>query len=355
MGCRTRIVYHELYARRGFTALRQTWNRYQLALATLAESPLRRAIPYLEAPAATECDLLRVHTAEYVDLIQQLDLIGRGKLDGSTPAWSGMYARAERVVGGSLRAADLLASGHALHVFNPAGGQHHAFAGQGGGFCVFNDVVAAVRRLQDHGLERIAILDLDGHHGDGTEGLLLAEPILTISLHQYGDHTYPGTGRSEDIGRDRGRGHTVNVPLARGTGDAAYSRILRETIEPVLRAYAPQMLIIEYGTDGHHADPLLRLQLSTRHYRDTARWFHQLAHQLCDGRLLVVGGGGYQPQQVVHCWQLMLGELCGEAHPHPEADRWLHELAPPAKPAADDASLWAARQTRLALTDVLSV
>jgi acetoin utilization protein AcuC len=329
MSCSTRIIYHESYGRRGFTALPRTWSRYQLFLATLPESPLQRMAPLIEAPAATENDLLQVHSPEFVDLVQQLDLTGSGRLDGSTPAWQGMYDRAERVVGGTLLAADLIASGYATHTFNPAGGQHHAHRDRAGGFCVFNDIVAAVRRFQQHGFERLAVLDVDGHHGDGTESLLAQERVLTISLHQFGERTYPGTGRAEEAGQGDGTGYAMNVPLPRGTGDAAYANILTGTVEPLLRAYRPEVLIAEYGTDGHAADPLLRLQLSTGGYLWMARWLHDLAHALCDGRLLIVGGGGYEPQHVIRCWMLLLGELTGvpAAHVHPDVETWLAEPA----------------------------
>lgn len=347
MTCATSLVYHDSYGRRGFTALRHTWNRYQLALAMLAESPLGRVVRRLDAPAATENDILQVHTPRYLDYVQQLDLNGIGKLDGSTPAWRGMYDRAERVVGGSLLAADIIAAGEHSHVFNPAGGQHHAHADRGGGFCVFNDVVAAVRRLQQHGYRRIAVLDVDGHHGDGTESLLLHEPILTISLHQFGERTYPGTGNWTELGRDSGLGHNLNLPLYRHTGDDAYLWMLHDIVGPILRAYRPEVLLVEYGTDGHAADPLLRLRLSTAAYAAIARWIHDLSHELCDGKLLMLGGGGYEPVHVVRCWLLMLAELSEvpQARIHPEVAQWLSEPAPLKDDAADGASCETSRRT----------
>lgn len=341
MACATAMVYHESYGKRGFTALRRTWNRYELALATLDQSPLRHQVPVIDAPAASENDILRVHTVGYLDHVQRLDMAGAGKLDGSTPAWKGMYARAERVVGGSMRAADLIASGEVAHAFNPAGGQHHAHAGRGGGFCVFNDVVAAVRRFQEWGFERIAVLDVDGHHGDGTETLLMREPVLTISLHQYGERTYPGSGGPTEIGQGPGRGYNLNLPLDRNTGDAAYLSILREIAGPAIRAYHPQVLIVEFGTDAHAADPLLRLRLSTAAYASIAGWVHDLSHELCCGRLLVVGGGGYEPEHVVRCWLLMLAELAGlpVAEAHADAPCWLSEPAAECDVEADKRSL----------------
>jgi acetoin utilization protein AcuC len=348
MTCATRIVYDERFARRGFTALRRTWNRYDQFLAVLGASPLRRQIPFMPAPIATENEILEVHAARYLDLVQHMDLTGTGRLDGSTPAWCGMYERAERVVGASLLGADLVASGHAVHAFNPAGGQHHAHHDRGGGFCVFNDVVAAVRRFQRHGFRRIAVLDIDGHHGDGTESLLIGEEVLTVSLHQFGERTYPGTGAATDAGTGHGRGFTLNLPLRRGSGDAGFLGVLADTALPLVRAYGPEVLIVEFGTDGHAADPLLRLRVSTRAYLTAARMVHALAHEVCQGRLLVVGGGGYDPEHVVRCWMLMLGDLAGvgPATVHEAASDWLLEPAPPPEPGADNGSLAAADVAR---------
>lgn len=324
-----RIVYSDLYAQRGFTSLRHSWNRYRLAEHMFCASPLVQHIPVLPAPAATENDLLQVHHPAYVDYIQNLDLSGEGKLDGSTPAWTGMYARAERVVGGSLLGADLIIRSEAGHVFNPAGGQHHAHADRGGGFCVFNDVVAAVRRFQHAGL-RPAVLDLDGHHGDGTQSLLYDEPVPVISLHQFGERTYPGTGSREESGSGAGAGWTVNIPLERGTGDSTYRGMVEDVVAPILHAARPDVLIVQFGTDGHFADPLLKLRLTTRLYVWLAHWMHDLAHEMCHGRLLVVGGGGYEPEHVVRLWLLMLAVLAGipEETVHPEATEWLRERIP---------------------------
>ena len=209
-------------------------------------------------------------------------------------------------------------------------------------------MVAAVRRLQDRGFKRIAVLDIDGHHGDGTESLLLEERILTISVHQFGDRTYPGTGSYEQVGREAGEGFAMNVPLVRGTGDAAYRSILTGTVAPLLLAYRPDVLIVEFGTDAHAADPLLRLQLSTGTYAWIAHWIHELAHTVCEGRLLIVGGGGYEPHHVVRCWMLMLAALAGAppARLHPDVEEWLAEPAPAPNAAAEAASCVAALRAR---------
>jgi acetoin utilization protein AcuC len=192
------------------------------------------------------------------------------------------------------------------------------------------------------------VVDLDGHHGDGTASLLSDEPLLTISTHQFGGRTYPGTGAAHDLGNGAGRGFTLNLPLAPGTGDRAYREMLTRVVEPLLRAYDPEVLVVEFGTDGHWADPLLKLRLSTAMYRWMAAWLHRLAHELCEGRLLILGGGGYEPEHVVRCWMVMLAELCGLPlqRVHPEVEEWLAEPPMPAMAGADDTSLLAAEQAR---------
>jgi len=192
------------------------------------------------------------------------------------------------------------------------------------------------------------VVDLDGHHGDGTASLLAEEPILAISAHQFGGRTYPGTGAAHEVGEGAGTGFSLNLPLAAGTGDRAYREILTRAVEPLLRAYAPDVVVVEFGTDGHAADPLLKLRLSTAMYRWMASWLHRLAHELCEGRLLILGGGGYEPEHVVRCWMIMLAEMCGLPlqRVHPEAGDWLAEPPMPAVTGSDDASLLAAEEAR---------
>ena len=310
----TAFIYHEAYDGRGFSRLRDSWRRYGVAHALLNElgyfaEALRR---YRQEPAS-EDDLALVHSADYVAHVRRMDAAGSGCLDyGDTPAYAGVLRRGLVAVGGTLLAARLVAEGETRHAFNPGGGLHHARRDRAGGFCIFNDLVIAVRRLQrDYGLRRVAIVDLDGHHGDGTQDLLYAEPVLTISLHRYDGRFYPGSGTGEELGSGAGFGYNLNIPLPRGTDEDAYLLAIREAVLPRLHAYRPDLLFVQVGADGHHADPLVRLALRVSTYGELGRIVHEAAHDLCGGRLVMVAGGGYKPEAVARCWAAFLAGVAG--------------------------------------------
>jgi acetoin utilization protein AcuC len=307
------LIWHEGFSGRGFSPIQRSWPRYALGYALLERSGLLAHLDVRRPDPARRRDLLAVHSPEHLDRLLSGDRAGRGVLDyGDTPAWRGVYRRARLVAGGSLLMADLVGRGDAAHAFNPAGGLHHARRDRAAGFCPVNDVVLAVRRLQRrHRFRRPAILDVDGHHGDGTQELLYEEPVLTISLHQYDGRFYPRSGRLDETGEGAGAGFHVNLPMPRGAGDQAYQAALERVVEPLLARYRPDVLLLQYGVDAHARDPLVGLQLTTRGYRAVARLAHRLAHALCDGRLLVFSGGGYDPDTAARCWVVLLAELTG--------------------------------------------
>jgi len=328
---KTALIYHERYSGRGTSPISQAWLRYQqtwdlaedLEMFDSSTSSGRRngGLLHLCPEPATDEDLLRAHTPGYLELVKEADERGHGFLDyGDTPAYPGVDLRSRLAVGGTLLAARRIADGAISHAFNPAGGLHHARASRAGGFCVFNDIAIVARTLRDQGFERIAIVDIDGHHADGTQALLYEEPILKISLHQYDRLFYPGTGAIDEVGRGPGEGYSVNVPLRRHTGDGAYLQAFDEIVVPLLRHYRPQFLISQFGVDAHYQDPLVGLWLTTGAYRQIAETLHHLAHELCEGRLLVLGGGGYDPENVARCWTIMLGTISGTVPAAAQAD-----------------------------------
>jgi acetoin utilization protein AcuC len=264
---------------------------------------------HLEPPPATKEDLLTVHTKEYVDYVQRMCNEGRGYLDfGDTPATKGLYDGALSVVGGSLYGAKLVLDGEVDHAFNPGGGLHHAKADRASGFCVFNDIAVAIRFLQkNYGLKRIVVIDIDGHHGDGTQELFYDEPILTISTHRTG--IFPGTGYVDEIGVGNGKGYAVNIPLPEGTFHEAYLHAFKEIVPPLIEAYEPEIIISQFGVDGHYLDPLVGLALTTKTYEEVSRMIHDLSHRVAGGKLLVVGGGGYTVQTVARCWAIMFATI----------------------------------------------
>lgn len=310
----TAFVYHEVYDGRGFSRLRDSWRRYPLARRLLQELGFfESALRWYRQEPATEEDVATVHEPSYLAKVREMDAAGTGCLDyGDTPAYRGVLNRALTAVGGTLLGARLVASGQVEHAFNPGGGLHHARHDSAGGFCVFNDIVIAVRAMQrEFAVERIAILDFDGHHGDGTQGLLYEEPVLTISLHRYDGRFYPRSGTEAERGEGRGRGYNLNLPLPRRTDGETYLRAVRHGALRRLRAYRPQILIVQIGADAHFGDPLVRLGLTVATFAELGRLVHEMAHEFCAGRLLLVAGGGYKPEAVAWCWAAFLASLTG--------------------------------------------
>jgi len=288
--------------------------RERLAMDTLLSLGIldsERAMGVAPSPVSME-RLNRVHPPSFVSDVERQCIAG-GLLDrGDTPGNPGLFTGALAAVGGSVRGAEGIMRGEFEHAFNPAGGLHHAHPEQASGFCVFNDLAVAARYLQrEHGLQRIAIVDIDGHHGDGTQYVFYGESVLTISLHRYGRGFFPGTGGMEERGVDEGEGYSINLPLPAGTDDDLYLQAYRTIVLPALRAYQPQFIIHQFGADGHYKDPLVGLGLTTAGFLEISKATHALAHELCDGRYLVLGGGGYDIDATRRTWAIMFAELTG--------------------------------------------
>ncbi len=331
------LLYHPSYDGRGFSPISDSWRRYRLAYELFGELGLLERLRVLSPALATEDELRLAHSAAHVRTVRELSAQGVGRFDRSTPIYSGLYERALAAVGATLTAARMVARGDVAHAFNPSGGLHHASRERASGFCVFNDVVIAVRALQgEFGLRRIAVVDIDGHHGDGTQAELYDEPVLFVSLHRYGDRFYPGSGAVDEIGAGAGHSYTANVPLPRRCGDGPFLYALRSVVVPLLRSYRPEVIVLQYGVDGHYQDPLVRLALTTTAYAEAARLLHALAHELCGGRLVVTGGGGYNPEAAARCWAILAATLAGETPTpdHPRYGRLFDTEPAPADPAA---------------------
>jgi acetoin utilization protein AcuC len=330
----TVLIYHPRYDQRGFSRVKNSWARYSKGYQMFESLGFFANGLRVERQEVAPIDeLLRVHTPAYIEYVQRRDAEGTGFLDyGDTPAYPGVFDRARLSVGGSLLGAQLILNGAADHVFNPSGGLHHAQRDRAGGFCVFNDIVIVARWLQAQGVSRIAVVDVDGHHGDGTQALLYDESLLTISLHQYDGRFYPRTGRAEDVGEGAGKGYNINVPLPRRTGHSAYLAAFDKVVLPALAGYRPDFLLVQFGVDGHVLDPLVGLQLTTHTYQALIERLHESAHSLSGGRMLLMGGGGYQPETVARCWSILLGTLAGCVPAHRQAQyEALHD-----EPLAED-------------------
>jgi acetoin utilization protein AcuC len=277
------------------------------------------ALVAVPAPDATDDDLLVVHDASLIEAVRRSSehpdwsdpVHGLGTDDN--PTFPNMHRAARHVVGASLEAARRVWEGHAVHAVNVAGGLHHAMPGQASGFCVYNDVAIAIRWLLDHGAEKIAYVDVDVHHGDGVQSIFYDDPrVLTISLHETGQMLFPGTGFPAETGGPDAIGTSVNVALPPGTADAGWLRAFHAVVPPLVRAFEPDVLVTQQGCDSHRDDPLAHLMLTVDGHRASYLALHDLAHEVCEGRWVAMGGGGYAVVDVVpRSWTHLLSVVGG--------------------------------------------
>jgi len=276
------------------------------------QKQLMKECDLLTVPLASEQDLLRVHSSAYVNKIKQLSKTG-GMLSLDTPAPPGIYEYARRATGGTVLCGRKLYENYDITV-NPLGGFHHAGRENSSGFCFFNDIAVVIEYLRKtFNLERCAVVDVDVHHGNGTQEIYYDDPsVLTISLHQDGRTLYPGTGALEKIGRDKGEGYTVNLPLPPGTGSQSYLSAFTFLVPPLIEQFQPEVLIYQSGVDTHHSDPLADLQLTFSTYYHLAQTMKELASRTCE-KLLVLFGGGYNSDASVKAYYNITCGLMGKS------------------------------------------
>ena len=231
------------------------------------------------------------------------------------PVFPGMHDAAAMIVGATLDAAMAVWTSAAQHGASIAGGLHHAMASKASGFCVYNDAAIGIAWLLSHGVDRIAYIDVDAHHGDGVQAAFWNDPrVLTISLHEHPATLFPGTGLPSETGGPDAEGSVVNVALPAGTRDAGWLRAFHAVVPPLVREFKPQVLVSQHGCDTHWSDPLTNLELTIDGQRAAGVAIHALAHEVTGGRWLLTGGGGYQHVQVVpRSWTHLLFEAAG--HP----------------------------------------
>jgi acetoin utilization protein AcuC len=211
-----------------------------------------------------------------------------------------MHEASARIVQGTVEICRRVWEGEAQHGVNYCGGLHHAMRTHAAGFCIYNDAAVGVQWLLDHGADRVAYVDIDVHHGDGVERMFWNDPrVLTISLHENGQHLFPGTGWPGDIGGPDARGTAANVALPPGTADSAWLRAIDSVVGPLVRAFAPDVLVSQHGCDTHLSDPLAHLAITVDAQRRAHEGLHDLAHEASGGRWVALGGGGYELVEVV--------------------------------------------------------
>jgi acetoin utilization deacetylase AcuC-like enzyme len=273
------------------------------AMQVVASRWAQRGGVVLDPRAATDNELARVHQPEYIETVKAT----RGRaamMDPDTFTSPDTEEIARAAAGAAIVAVEhVLAPGsgrRALVLVRPPG--HHAEADKAMGFCFYNSIAVAGAAARARGLSRVAIVDYDVHHGNGTQAMFYDDPsVLFISSHQY--PFYPGTGAAPEVGRGDGTGYTVNFPMEVGATDADFDLVYREAVIPILEQYKPELLLVSAGFDAHERDPLAGMRMTTQGYSRLTKRLLAAADTLCDGRVVFVTEGGYDTSALAECCQ----------------------------------------------------
>ncbi len=290
----TGYVFDEIFTKHDFPGHPESATRLRTVMDHLTRQNLLSRLTQVPARQATRTELLRCHHPRHLERVEEISRRGGGMLDSDTYTNAFSYEAALRAAGGAvdLTAAVLegrLDNGFAL--VRPPG--HHATPARAMGFCLFGNIAVAARAARfDYGLERVAVVDFDVHHGNGTQDVLLEDSsILFVSSHEY--PYYPGTGAAAEIGEGEAKGATVNVPVSMGVGDAGYKHLYGEVVFPILRRFQPELILVSAGFDAHWDDPLANIGLTLSGYHWLSQSLIELAAELCQGRIVFVLEGGY--------------------------------------------------------------
>ncbi len=283
---------------------------------------LDRRVDVCASVAATEDDLARFHTRDYIARVRAQSRTGEGYLDcgeaadatslsrgprlipvGDTPAFPGVYEAAGHVVGAVLDATAAMLDGKCRRAFVPIAGLHHARRDSAAGFCVFNDMGVAIETLRAvHSIKRIAYVDIDAHHGDGVFYAFEDDPELIFAdIHEDGRFLYPGTGHVTETGKGAAQGTKLNIPLPPEAGDTEFFTAW-DKVEAFVRAGRPEFILLQAGADSMSDDPITHLRYSAAAHAHAARRLCALADECCQGRLLATGGGGYNRANLAAAW-----------------------------------------------------
>jgi len=278
--------------------------RYPAFIERFQASELDRNCRIGQTAMAQRAEIERFHARDYVDAVMQASKAGSGYLDGGdTPAFRYVYEAGAWVVGTVLQAVADLIGGETLRAFVPIAGLHHARRDGAAGFCVFNDCGVAIESLRSqHGLERIAYVDIDAHHGDGVYYGFESDPAVAIAdLHEDGRYLYPGTGAAKEAGAGTARGTKLNVPMPPGADDRAFFTAW-ESVEAFIDQARPELILLQCGADSLANDPIAHLAYTSEAHRHATHCLCQLANRHCQGRLLALGGGGYDLTNLADAW-----------------------------------------------------
>lgn len=279
--------------------------------ARLRDTGLLAELAVHEPRRATEEELLLAHTPAHVELVRRACAAAPRRIDGDTAVSPGSFEAALRAAGGLLDAVERVRMGEWTNGFcavRPPG--HHAEEQRAMGFCLFNNIAVAARRLRQGGCERVAIVDWDVHHGNGTQHLFEEDPtVFYASLHQW--PLYPGTGAASERGRGAGEGTTLNLPMDPGSGDLQWLGAFERELLPALEEFRPDFVLVSAGFDAHRLDPLSQVRLTEGAFREMTRLLCELAERHAGGRLVAALEGGYHLEALASSVQAHLEELKG--------------------------------------------
>ena len=252
----------------------------------------------------SETPLLSFHTESYIDQVKHQSVSGSGFLDqGDTPAFEGVYEAACTVVGSVLDGMHAMLSGEHPKVFVPIAGLHHARRDSAAGFCVFNDAGVLIENLRlNQGIRRIAYVDIDAHHGDGVFYAFESDPeLIYADIHEDGRFLYPGTGAVEETGKGKAKGTKLNIPMPPFADDDLFYKVW-SSVEDFVRKGRPELIILQAGADSIEGDPITHMAFTPAAHAYAAKRLCEVANELCEGRFIALGGGGYNRTNLALAW-----------------------------------------------------
>ncbi len=320
------LVYDPVYLKHDTGQHVENAGRLEAIISHLDQTGLSRQLTPVEPRAASAEELSAVHDKQYISHIGDVAQRGGGWLDADTVMSAESYEAAVYAAGGAITATEAVITGQVASAFallRPPG--HHATSRRAMGFCLFNNVAVATEyALAKHNLERVAIIDFDVHHGNGTQDIFYDNPrVLYVSTHEY--PFYPGTGDIEETGRGAARGTKVNIPLPADCGDDEYLHVFEEIISPVVERFKPQLIMVSAGYDPHWADGLALMQVTTTGFAQMVKIIRGLAEELCHGHIVICLEGGYHLQALAHSVKATFDTLIGNAaidDPLGQSPRW---------------------------------
>jgi acetoin utilization deacetylase AcuC-like enzyme len=291
---RTGYVFHESFVKHHLPGHPENANRLVAIIDYLTRTHILPQLTEMPSRLATMEELTRCHHPRYIQMVEEVCRKGGGRLDPDTYATEFSYEAASRAAGGLVDLTAAVVNGkldNGFALVRPPG--HHAVAARAMGFCLFGTVAVAARAARfDMGLERVAIVDFDVHHGNGTQAILDEDPsVLFISSHQY--PFYPGTGDVDEIGVGEAQGTKVNLPLSVGTNDEGFTRLYGDIVFPLIRRFQPELILVSAGFDAHWQDPLANIGWSLTGCYQLCKDLIALADELCQGRIVFTLEGGY--------------------------------------------------------------